>query len=108
MGAGCWLRSMKFNIICYADDIVLVAPSRAGLQLLINEISYLLCGINLKINVEESCYTAFNKKVKGAGEVCIKLQGLPLQRTSEITYNGVVVTDRLKIVKDVGRPTNSF
>ena len=42
MGACCCLGSMKFNFICYADDVVLLAPSRAGLQLLIYELSDLL------------------------------------------------------------------
>ena len=57
---------MKPNIICYAADIVLQAPSRAGLQLLINELSDLLRNITLKIYVENYCYIVFNKKGNGA------------------------------------------
>ena len=87
---------------------MLLAPSRAGLQPLINELSNLLCGISLKINVAKSWNIEFNKKGKGDAEACVNLQGFSLQRMSEMIYSGVVITDAFNIAKDMDRATNSF
>ena len=35
---GCVLAGSKMNIICYADDILLLAPSSTGLQILLNKL----------------------------------------------------------------------
>ena len=68
----------------------------------------MLWDISLTINVEKSCYIVFNKKCMGAADACVKLQGFPLERRSEITYFGVIITDALNVEKDVDRATTSF
>ena len=42
MDVGCSLGLERMNIICYADEIVLVSPSANGLQFLIDKMSSLL------------------------------------------------------------------
>ena len=50
MNYGCLFTSLKFNILCYADDIALIAPSSFGLQQLIDRLCSLLTELDLKIN----------------------------------------------------------
>ena len=51
--AGCKLDAKSYNIIAYADNIGLLAPSKTGLQLLIDNVSEFLAKINLFINAEK-------------------------------------------------------
>ena len=44
--AGYKLNSEKYNIIAFADDIVQLAPSKTGLQLVIDNLSEFLAKIN--------------------------------------------------------------
>ena len=54
MDYGCLLTSLKFNILCYADDTALVAPSSFGLQQLIDRLCSLLTELGLNINKDKS------------------------------------------------------
>ena len=60
--AGCKLDAKSYNIIAYAYDIALLAPSKTGLQLLIDNVSEFLAKINLCINVEKASYIMFRSK----------------------------------------------
>ena len=49
---GCRLESMSYNIICYADDITVLAPSEMGLQVLLDSLAELLRRLGLKIKLD--------------------------------------------------------
>ena len=38
-GIGCALNYRPINVICYADDIALLAPTSSGLQILVNKVT---------------------------------------------------------------------
>ncbi|CAF4131091.1 unnamed protein product [Rotaria magnacalcarata] len=59
LNTGCKLGTSNANIICYADDIVLLAPSAAGLQRLVDEIVLQAGAIGLKFNVGKSVCMVF-------------------------------------------------
>ena len=56
---GCSLGPCKTNILCYADDIVLLAPSLAGLQVLVDTVCAGLRRLNMTVNCGKSAYIQF-------------------------------------------------
>ena len=55
---GCMIGNMPVNILVYADDIVLLSPSRRGLQSLID--SLLLCveGLDMSCNNNKTLWNS--------------------------------------------------
>ena len=60
--AGCVLGINKINILAYADDLVLMAPTSSALQILLDNIGLLLGQLNLCINVGKTVAMFFNKR----------------------------------------------
>ena len=54
--AGCKIGLIKWNVLAYADDIVLMAPSLNGLQKLIDTLGESIKKIRLNINAKKSKY----------------------------------------------------
>ena len=53
---GCKIRLIKWDVLAYADDIVLMAPSLKGLQKLIDILGRWINNFSLKINVKKYMY----------------------------------------------------
>ena len=63
MDVGCCLSGIRYNIICYADDVMLLAPSKTGLQTLLNKFEQCLGVLGLFANVDKCAYlTLFRGK----------------------------------------------
>ena len=105
---GCRLSGMSFNIICYADDIVLLSPFKVGLRILLDTVSTKLNEICLKLNIAKCSYMVFRRNKSEYNTVPVRLSGQPLVRVTECTYLGVVLSENLCVDKDVNRATNSF
>ena len=106
--AGCKLDAKTYNIIAYADDIALLAPSKTGLQLLIDNVSEFLAKINLCINAEKSSYIVFRSKKSKVPSTSVKLLGQPLFNVRECKYLGVMLTETLSIDKEIDQISSRF
>ena len=62
MPYGCRLGLAKVNVLAYADDVVLLAPSMTALQNLVDKFVDLALLYELKINVQKTCFMIFNDK----------------------------------------------
>ena len=62
MNYSCLFTSLKFNILCYADNIALIALSSFVLQQLIDRLCSLLTELGLKINRDKCAYIIFKKQ----------------------------------------------
>ena len=51
------------NLLCFADDVVLIAPSWDGLQLLIDTLYILADEINMSFNTSKTVCMVFNPSV---------------------------------------------
>jgi hypothetical protein len=51
---GCYIRNVLFGLFVYADDILLLAPTAHGLQVMLNVCEYFLTETGTSINVKES------------------------------------------------------
>ena len=81
---GCRLADMSYNIICSSDDITVLAPSKMGLQILLDSLAELLDRLCLKTNISESCYIVFKRSR-------VANQPSPVKLLGKITQNGVRV-----------------
>ena len=59
MHVGCTVYGHMINLLCFADDMVLLAPSWEGLQLLINKLYDLAVALNMSFNTGKTVCMAF-------------------------------------------------
>ena len=105
---GCNLNLRKLNIIGYADDLIVMAPSPAGLQNILNSLGETLKALCLKINTDKSVHMVFktNRAQVNSHKIC--LAGRQLCNVAQIKYLGVVITENLAISADVDRASGDF
>ena len=109
MPDGCFLAEYKANIFCFADDIILMAPSSSGLQRMIDKLMEKMSNLCLKINPNKSQYIVFECKGSKIGSTpFVYLNGNQLTRTNKCKYLGVILTHNGNINDDVDRVLNSF
>ena len=108
MASGCELGGIKTNIICYADDICLLAPSNQALQSILNLVHAKLKNIGLSINIEKCKYIVFKKHKSININSTVTLEGETIERVSEYRYLGIILSEDNSINKDINRATESF
>jgi len=108
LDTGCSIGFQRCNVLAYADDITLIAPSAKGLQTLIDVMSFSLRNICLKINVKKLMYMLFKCRKRSTVESSVHLFAEPLKRVFELKYLGIILTDDMSIGKDIDRVINSF
>ena len=87
----CQLISYKLHLLKYADDIVLLANSREGLQNSINRLEEFCDGWNLSINIEKNYKVLiFNKP---AHRTQFLVYGKSLEQVKEYKYLGVMFSE---------------
>ena len=108
MDIGCVLKHEKANIVAYADDIIVMAPSSNALQIIVDVIGANLLKLCLKVNVDKSGYIVFKANRIYNNDVDMKLNGLDIKRVKEIKYLGVIINEDLSLKSDINRVTNDF
>ena len=108
MAIGCELGGIKTNIICYADDICLLAPSTQALQSILNLLYAKLKNIGLSVNIEKCKYIVFKKHKSININSTVSLEGEVVERVSEYKYLGIILSEDNSINKDINRATESF
>ena len=56
---GCYINKVCFNHLMYADDMVLIAPSAAALQMLVDTCDAYISQNGLQLNNSKSKYVVF-------------------------------------------------
>ena len=91
-----------------ADDIVLISPSVAALQLLLDKISQLIYNHDLVINVNKTVAMTFSRRPgRGSREIKLFLNDNVLQVVHDFNL-GCVLTSRLYDGLDIDRCNLSF
>ena len=101
---GCTLNYEKLNIIAFADDIFLLAPSLKGLQTMTDEILQYFNNIKLSVNVDKSKYLVFKRKKNINFANTLKLDNMQIERVSNLKYLGVFLNENLDLASRVGNP----
>ena len=107
-GYGCYVIMMCLACIFFADDIVLLSPSRFGLQKLLN-ICFKYCSkFCLNFNVKKSKVMIVGKRLNSISTAPLTLDGTPLDFISEYKYLGVVLCGGKKLTFSAMETTRSF
>ena len=104
------LDGCRYNILGYADDLTLVAPSARALQILLDITSEIMRDLNLTLNVNKSVYMIC-KSYHYRNVIIdntITVNNEPLKRVSDYKYLGVNISNDKSIKLDIKRCSNSF
>ena len=109
MKIGCRLGITMSNIIAYADDIVLLAPSATALQLLIDKCVNEASKLQLAFNENKSKCMVFksNSRVKVLSNRYL-LNGSYVEIVKSFKYLGYFIQDNLCNAKDITETMNRF
>ena len=98
-GVGCNIGGTSCNLLAYADDLVLLAPSWRALQHMIDLLSGCAIAIDLSCNVSKTVCMVFQpackKKSIGREFPAFMLNGIALQFVTEFRYLGHLVNNKL-------------
>ena len=112
MKIGCSILGNKTNIIAYADDVFLMAPSASGMQKMLDKLYSLLTDLCMKINTDKdkSNYILFRSKYNRSRKIVPKLflNGVQLEYLDKCKYLGVILSSDGSFVPDIDRVTSSF
>jgi hypothetical protein len=101
---GCFINNVCYNHLAYADDAVILAPSPAALQDLVNVCEQFASDNDMLYNVSKSRYLAFIPTLYGTINVPkVWLGNAALKLVSSHKYLGVVVTSDLTDDIDIER-----
>ena len=105
---GCKFGLSKINILAYADDMVIMASSRYGLNCLYLEFLKLINEHNLKININKSKIMIFTNNRKYISETKLKLGDDDFEVVPYFNYLGHFISFNLDDSIDVKQKLNSF
>ena len=109
---GCNIGGLFYNILAYADDIVLLAPSWNALQSLISLLGSCARAINMTCNVDKTVCMVFNPKCKrmkiADNFPCFELNDSSLQFVKDFRYLGHIINNSFSDNDDVKREIRNF
>ena len=107
--SGCVLGTYRVNILAYADDVSLLAPSRSALQKLIDVVYRMSVELCLTINVRKTQYIVFLYDLKKrTSDFNVSMNNVVVNRVYECKYLGIYFDDELSLRRDVEKCHNNF
>ena len=107
LSIGCNYFGTNVNILAYADDIVLLAPSWVGLQSLLNVIESAANGLNMSFNTKKTVCMVFNpctrRKIVCSSFPAFSLAGCNLLFVEQFRYLGHIINNSLSDDSDICR-----
>ena len=111
MKIGCKLGIIRSNVIAYADDIVLLAPSAQALSLLVdmayNEASKLCLEFNLE-KTKIMRFHSYNRNADHPVARLFKVNGHSVEIVKSFKYLGFIISDNLSNNDDMTRAKKKF
>ena len=86
---GCYLSTVCFSIFLYADDILLLAPTVTGLQILLDICEQNLIDLDMRLNISKSHCMRFGARFDAPCANIISKQGGVLEWVNTCRYLGV-------------------
>ena len=105
---GCILGFEKINILCYCDDMVIIAPSITGLRLLLERLECLLLNTGLSINADKSKIVPFFPKDSKSVSPNIYISGKKLEVVNSYKYLGIIISNNSTSNNDIERAESIF
>ena len=111
MKVGCKLGIIRSNIIAYADDIVLLAPSAYSLKLLIDTAYEEASQLHLEFNMDKTKlmkFHSFGRKISHTHCKLVKVNDHYIEVVSSFRYLGFILSDTLSNSDDMLRAKKKF
>jgi len=109
---GCNIGSQFVNVLAYADNLVLVAPSWRGLPHLLRILVNESASIDMTCNTKKDCFMVFQPKrrdrIIAAAFPLLKINENDIQYVYEFRYLGHIINNRLTDDDDINREINMF
>ena len=106
-GKGCFIGHMTFNILMYADDLVILSISLADLQHMIDICYTVFKRIRLDININKSACVRIGKRHKVKLSDMI-VNGVILQWKEQFEYLGIVICSAMSFTVNLQRSRQKF
>ena len=107
MSCGCTLGLSRINILCYADDIVLIAESKADMNELYKKLKASINFLKLDINKSKTKCMKFGNYVF-TNNLFIELDGDKVELVNSYRYLGHIIEFNLSDRKDISNNLNKF
>jgi len=104
---GCFINNVCVNHLCYADDMVILAPSPCGLQLLLDTCSEYALNHDLLYNAKKSKCMVFSPKGFIAPNLTFRLSNDTLPCVEKYKYLGVLISSCKSDNLDIQRAVQS-
>jgi hypothetical protein len=109
---GCNLGGFMINLLCYADDMVLIAPSWRALQYLITCLHLSAADIYMSFNIKKTVCMIFNprcrRKIICSDFPAFSVDSNELQTVSEFKYLGHIISSDCRDDIDIKREIKSL
>ena len=108
---GCNLGLLRSNIVAYADDIVLIAPSAKALQFLMNVAAVEISKLQLNFNLDKTKTMVFRSSSNRSNALMLEshhINGHPVECVTSIRYLGYILTFDLNNTDDMNRVKSKF
>ena len=112
-GVGCYCGDLFAGCVCYADDIVLLAPCQSALRTMLSICSNFATAHKLEFNTSKTQLICFRKTRHCSFPVLIHLNGHLLHPSDKVVHLGHILTynlrdtdDILRSCKDLNRKAN--
>ena len=114
-GVGCHWGHLFAGAVCYADDIVLLAPCPSALRILLNICSSYALTHGLRFNADKTQLICFRLRQSRPTIPVICFNNIVLRYSDEVTHLGHILTsdlndrsDIIRAAKDLNRKANSL
>ena len=108
MKLGCSFGILRSNIIAYADDMVLLAPSADCLRILINAVYEEAFEVNLQFNLNKTKCMVFCSRMNTQTKPHFQIDKYNIEVVKSFKYLGYIITDNLNDKEDIDRVRNKF
>ena len=105
---GCNLGCIKFNIVLYADDILLIAPSVTALQNLLLIVEHFLLSLEMCLNIKKSVCLRIGHRFKDTCHSICSISGESIQWASDIRYLGIHIVAAKKFTISTAENVKSY
>ena len=98
--SGCWIGPYYYGVICYADDILLLSPSIAGLRHMTDTCSKFASEFGMNFNCEKSMCIRFGSRPCVDSPI-IKINSQEIKWVNRIKHLGNIISYNLSEEDDV-------
>ena len=106
-GIGCHVYNQYFGCLLYADDIILLSPSVACLQDMLNICNNTASFLALDFNPKKCHCITFGKNASSVSE-CMSIGSFEIEWCTNIKYLGVYIVSGKRLAFDVDPVKRSF